>query len=117
MKSVLEGSRQSYYAAVLVFESSSNEDNHQPLYEESVVLVEASSEENAEERAIQLGKAQETSYQNQDGQTINHRFKCLLEVQLVQDDQIKHGSTVYSRHFRDYAAYENFEPLLNGQSL
>ena len=116
MESVLEDNK-SYYAAVLVFEASSDQANHQPLYEESVVLVKAASEEDAEELAIQLGNSQETSYQNQDGQTINHRFKCLLEVQAIQDGWIKHGSTIYSRHFRDYAAYENFEPLLNGQSL
>lgn len=117
MESVLEGSRQSYYAAVLVFESSSDEVNYQPLYEEEVLIVEAPSEDAARERAIQLGKERETSYKNQDGQTISNQFKRLLDVQAIQDGQIEHGSTVYSRHFRDYAAYETFEPLLEGQPL
>ena len=29
-------------------------------------------------------------------------------------DELKDGSTLYSRHFRDYDAYRRFEPLLSG---
>ena len=39
-----------------------------------------------------------------------------MDVQRI-DAEIGHGSTLYVRHFRDYSAYEAFEPLLAGQLL
>jgi hypothetical protein len=116
MKPIVKDSYQSYYGAVLVFKSSSDNLDYQPLYEEEVCLVEASSEDEAKECAIQIGKSRETSYKNQYGHVINLHFEYLLDVQSMQGLP-GHGSTVYSRHFRDYSAYEKFEPLLNGQAL
>jgi hypothetical protein len=113
---VRQDSGQSYYGAVLVFESSSDSLDYEPLYEEEILLVVASSEDEAKKYAVQLGKTREVSYKNQYGQTINVHFKDLLDVQSMQTFP-DHGATVYCRHFRDYAAYNNFEPLLEGKAL
>lgn len=116
MKPAIRDSQKSYYGAVLVYETFSDDSDYQPLYEEEILLVEASSEDEAKECAVRAAKSRETSYKNQYGQTINVRFKHLLDVQAMQE-MPGDGSTVYSRYFRDYSAYENFEPLLKGQAL
>ena len=114
-----EESATQYYSAVLVFESSSPAPGYAPLYEEQIVLFVASSEAEARAKAIAYGQQEEFSYQNCYGETIFVTFKQLVEVQssLYEGEQIEAGTEVYSRYFRDYAAYEAFEPLLRGQAL
>lgn len=108
-----------YYAAVVIFESSSPAPNHESLYEETVVLIAAASEEIAKEKALAYGKASEHSYKNGYDETITVSFKLLLEVKPLVDEleDFDRGVEVYYRYFRDYAAYEAFDPLLKGQAL
>ena len=40
-----------------------------------------------------------------------------MTFSLYDPEEIETGTEVYSRCFRDYAAYEAFEPLLKGQQL
>lgn len=115
----IEKSATRYYSAVLVFENSSPAPDHPPLYEEQIVLLVASSEEDARAKALAYGTGEEFSYQNCYGETITVSFKLLLDVRssLYEGEPIGAGTEVYGRYFRDYAAYEAFEPLLKGQSL
>ena len=108
-----------YYAAVVIFENNSPAADYEPLYEETVVLITAGSEAVATEKALAYGKASEFSYNNCYGETITVSFKLLLEVTEVIDElkDFDKGIEVYGRYFRDYAAYEAFEPLLKGQEL
>ena len=76
-------------------------------------MIEADSREAARENALGHGQDSEHRYQNADGETIEIKFKCLVSVQLM--DKPAPGSTLYSRSFKDYAAYEKFEPMLQGQ--
>lgn len=103
------------YAAVLIFESSFPHDEYETMYEEEIVMIEASSREEAKDNAVAHGKASEHTYQNENGETIEIKFKRLISVQLM--DQPAPGSTLYSRSFKDYAAYEKFEPMLQGQAM
>ena len=106
----------SYYAAVIIYETSSPSTTYKPLYEEEVALIEASSEEEAKERAISHANEQETSYENQYGETITNSFKLLADIQLIQSKP-EHGTSIYTRFFRNYDAYAAFEPLLEGEEL
>ena len=108
-----------YYAAVVIFENNSPAADYEPLYEETVVLIAAESEEIATEKALVYGKASEFSYDNCYGETITVSFKLLLEVKEVIDElkDFDKGVEIYYRYFEDYAAYEAFEPLLKGQEL
>ena len=104
-----------YYAAVLMFETSSDASDYKPLYSEEIMLIKAPSEEQARASAKTCAKGQETSYQNEYGETIQVMFKALVDVQLMQFKP-SHGVTVYCRHFRNYAEYEAFEPLATVRS-
>lgn len=108
-----------YYSAVLIFESSCPAPDYDVLYEEQIILIAANSKEQARGKAIAYGKQEEHSYQNCYDETITVSFKQLIRVQssLYEDEAISTGTEVYSRYFRDYTAYEAFEPLLKGQQL
>lgn len=47
------------------------------------------------------------------GETIMYAFKEIVDVRQV-DDALVDGAEVYSRHFRNYDAYRDFEPMLDG---
>ncbi|GCD45683.1 hypothetical protein GKJPGBOP_05420 [Streptomyces paromomycinus] len=88
-----------------------------PLYEESVLLVYATDEADARRRAERRARSRETSYLNDRGETVSWCFKCVVDVSAALDEDLTQDADLYARHFRDYAAYERFEPLLSGEEL
>ena len=104
------------YAVVFVFESTLASSTEPLLYEEEIVMFSAESEEDARKKAIAYAKGQTHSYRNGFGEIVNVSMKALVDVQEMIEEPCS-GATLYYRHFRDYSAYENFEPLLKGQKL
>ncbi|MFI2235424.1 DUF4288 domain-containing protein [Streptomyces chrestomyceticus] len=88
-----------------------------PLYEESVLLVYATDEADARRRAERRARSREASYLNDRGETVSWCFKCVVDVSAALDEDLTQDADLYARHFRDYAAYERFEPLLSGEEL
>ena len=101
------------FAAVLVYESSSAAAGYEPLYEETVTLISATSREHAAAKAGEFGAARQVSYLNEAGETITWSLKHLIDVCEVQDG-LGDGAEVYTRHFRDFQAYRTFETMLSG---
>jgi hypothetical protein len=108
---------QSFYVAVLLYESASAAPGYQPLYEECFVLIKAGSPEEARDKSLCHARRQQVSYENEKKETITWSFKQLVEVSPIVDDSLSDGSEIYARHFRNYEAYRSFEPLLSGESL
>ncbi|MDA3646087.1 DUF4288 domain-containing protein [Saccharopolyspora indica] len=100
-----------YYVAVLLMEATAEAADHEPLYEESFVLLKAESEEEAAEKAAYHGKQQQTSYQNENHELITWKLKQVVEVKPLEDATFDDGTEIYSRFFRNYQAYNSFEPL------
>ncbi|MGH3761611.1 DUF4288 domain-containing protein [Actinophytocola sp.] len=98
------------FAAVLVYEAASSRRGHEPLFEETVTLLAADTAEQAAERARAHAEARETSYHDEDGDTITWSFRHLVDLVEV-GDPLGDGAEVYTRHFRDYRAYLAVEPL------
>ncbi|HEX5745004.1 MAG TPA: DUF4288 domain-containing protein [Archangium sp.] len=105
---------QQLYIAVLLYESTSESGGKKPLYEESFVLIQATSEEEARARAADHARRQEARYENAEGEHIRYSLKHVVDVSPVLDGDLKDGAELYARHFRDYGAYHAFEPLLGG---
>lgn len=103
-----------FYIAVLLYESTAESGDKEPMYEESFVLLQAANEEEARARALEHGRKQETRYVSMEGKTINWALKHVVDVSPVLEDELKDGSELYARHFKDYDAYHAFEPLLGG---
>lgn len=102
------------YSAVLVYESSSSASGYEPLYEETVTVFLATSEDHAAEKAREHARSRQTTYENEDCETITWSFKHLVDVSEISEE-IGDGAEIYTRHFRDYQAYCAFEMLLPRQ--
>ncbi|MEU5421330.1 DUF4288 domain-containing protein [Streptomyces sp. NPDC001407] len=107
----------STYVAVLLCESSAGTEGRTPLFQESFVLLTAEDEAEARAKAEAHGKGLETSYENEAGELITWRLRHVVDVSEVLDERLADGSELYARHFRNYAAYRSFEPLLSGERL
>ncbi|MDV2995110.1 MAG: hypothetical protein N4J56_004764 [Chroococcidiopsis sp. SAG 2025] len=107
----------SLYIAVILFESSSSVPSDRTLYEECFILIQANSLEEAREKALLYSRQQECSYQNQDKDTITWTCKQIIDVNSVLYDDFGDVTEIYARHFRNYEAYCQFEPLLSGEEL
>lgn len=106
-----------FYVAVLLFRATHDGQAGDVLFEESFTLLTASGEEEARVKALALGTNREHSYRNENGELITWKLDRVVDVCLAVDDEITDGAELYSRHFRDYDAYWNFEPLLGGRPL
>ena len=87
---------------------------YQKLYEEDYVLVQASSDEDARQKALQLAQKGQHSYKNEYQEKITWTLKHVLDVAPVLSEKFEHGAELYARHIRNYEAYVAFEPLLSG---
>ncbi|WP_339376819.1 DUF4288 domain-containing protein, partial [Nostoc sp. 106C] len=108
------------YIAIILYKSSSDAPNYQPLYQESFVLIKAASLESAKVKALAHGKNESVSYTNENGETITWTLQLVLDVNSVLYNDIDSSEDVidlYTRHFRNYNAYQSFEPLLYQEQL
>jgi uncharacterized protein YnzC (UPF0291/DUF896 family) len=92
------------YAAVIIYSSSSDSSDHQTLHEETITIILAGSRDEAEERARNFASRQETAYRNEYGETIRWSFREISDIKEIVDP-LGDGTEVYTRYFRDYAAY------------
>nr|MDQ2888860.1 DUF4288 domain-containing protein [Chloroflexota bacterium] len=72
-----------FYIAVIIYESSSDASGYQKLYEEDYVLVKASSDEDARQKALQLAQKGKQTYKNEYQETITWTLKHTLDVSPV----------------------------------
>ncbi|WP_158228273.1 DUF4288 domain-containing protein [Pseudonocardia sp. MH-G8] len=109
-----ENARVNMYVALLVYEYSSSAPGFEPLYEETVTIIEANSKENATERARNFARSRQSDYENEAGETIRYHIKHLVDVVEI-NDKLCDQAEIYTRHFRNYDAYRTFEPMLSGE--
>lgn len=98
------------YVAVLINEISVDGPGHVPRFEESFVLLRASSDEEAEQVALAFARAAEHSYLNEDGETVRWTFRQLATVgpaleDGVDSERLPAGIEIFSRFFDDLEAY------------
>lgn len=104
------------YVAIIVYESTSDSLQYQTLYQESFVLIKALCDESAQQEALHYAQQQQTTYKNEQQETISWTVKQIIDVSplLVENVHFDNGSEIYARHFRNYQAYTSFEPFLSG---
>ncbi|MBD2596421.1 DUF4288 domain-containing protein [Nostoc spongiaeforme FACHB-130] len=120
MKTESINKKEFFYIAIILYKSSSDQPDYQPLYQESFVLIKATSLEAAKAKAVEYGKNESVSYKNENGETITWSLQQVVDVNLVLDDDFdssEDGVDLYTRHFRNYEAYQSFEPLLSNEEL
>ena len=88
-----------YFSVGLLYESVCLDQNdlRPGIWEESIRIVSANTQAQAQQRAIELAASGESTYQNQDGQTIAWKFRKISAVYELLDDAIGDGTEVFSR--------------------
>ncbi|MEH2425960.1 MAG: DUF4288 domain-containing protein [Nostoc sp.] len=120
MKTESANKAESFYIAIILYKSSSDKHDYQPLYQESFVLIKAASLEEAKAKALNYGKDESVSYINENGETITWSLKQVVDVNSVLYDDFNSSEDIvdlYARHFRNYEAYQSFEPLLSKEEF
>lgn len=104
---------ESLYIGIILYKSSSDKPDYQPLYQESFVLVKASSLDLAKEKALKHGNNENVSDTNENGEVITWSLQQVIDVNSVLDDDFDSSEDcvdLYARHFRNYEVYQSFEP-------
>ncbi|MFG2141129.1 DUF4288 domain-containing protein [Streptomyces sp. NPDC048650] len=105
------------HVAIVLMEAHSDAAGRPPLFQETFLLVHAPDEKSARERVVQRARAAETAYRNDRGETVTWRLRTIVDVKEAEDTDLSGDADLYTRHFRDYASYERFEPLLSGEEI
>ena len=66
-------------------------------FEERLFLLQADEISEAHEKALEIGRNLDHSYENVGGQSVNWTFRRLIRVCEVSDDELKAGSEVFFR--------------------
>jgi hypothetical protein len=105
------------YVAITLFELVSSDPAAEELYREDTTLVYGHSEVEAREAAERWARGQEGVDEATGTVVVGPRFLQVVDVAPVLDADLTGTADLYSRHFRDLAAYRRWEPLLDGESL
>lgn len=100
----------SLYVAILLSQSSSDVTGYEPAYEETLLLIRASSLEDARQQAMKRGHDLSHQFTNALGQTISWHFRSLVDISPVFSEDLGEVTELSCRHFHDIDAYERFDP-------
>lgn len=67
------------------------EDDPRNIVHTNLMLVRADSPDEAYEKAIELGKESEISYENPDGKSVVHVFRGIKDLNVIHDE-LEHGA-------------------------
>jgi hypothetical protein len=91
-----------WYSARLLFVSEIEGDpGRDRLCEESVIVVQEADEASARRAADRLARSMKHAYLNEQGESVQWRFVCILEFQDLCEERIESGTEVWSRLFRE----------------
>ncbi len=93
------------YAAAMLLKLTSDMPNHQTLYDETVILIKASSEEEALNKAIEYGSSRSTTYKNEAGYDVTLSFDRIAKVDPITENVLSEVTEVWGRFFHDVEAY------------
>lgn len=86
-----------WYVAVLVVECTvDGNEGGEPLVDLQHRLVLAADAEDAYRKALDLGQQSNHSYDNGEGGLVRWKFEGLFDLQVIQDDELAHGTEVFS---------------------
>ena len=88
-----------WYAACLLIESSRSPPGAEPIWEQSIRLIAADSEDEARAKAERLGQSEGTSYLTTAGM-LTWTFNRVERVYAIDTDTLTDGTELFSRFLR-----------------
>ncbi len=90
-----------WFTASLLFEAVHTEPQTTPaLWEESIVLIAADTEEEAERKAEDIGRREELEYRAERDNHVRWTFRAVQSVVSIGDKELCAGTEVFSRFLR-----------------
>jgi hypothetical protein len=87
-----------WYSAMIIYETEfEGPTDPSPLREESIRVVRADSDTIAWKRAEEVGRQNERSYKNKEGELVSWKFVRVAEVQDLCEEELTDGVEVFSR--------------------
>jgi hypothetical protein len=89
-----------WYSVALLFERihpARPDKAKEPLWEESIILVEALSNEDARAKAEMFGKKEAISFRAISGEMVEWRLVEVLDTYEIQDNDLKSGTEIFFR--------------------
>ena len=86
-----------WYIAVLVVASRVDGGSAEPLLDLQLRLIRAVDDEQAYERAIEVGKQETHSYRNADGAVVSWQCLGLNDLRELVEQELAHGVEVFSQ--------------------
>ena len=103
-----------YYSALLLYKAVVEETRDEPVYEERLLLIEASDEKEALDKAQRLAKDDHVSYLNVYSKTVTWVPMQVLGVCEIMDS-LTSGTELHSRFFKNLENYQQIEPRAGKQ--
>lgn len=100
------------YIAILIVAYTSDSPEHNTLYEESTLLINADSIEEAITKANEYGKKCEHIYISAEGYEITKKLLLVEDVNEVLGIVDGDVEEINARFFHDYEAYNKFREML-----
>jgi len=90
-----------WYSVELLYQRlHENDSGTEPLWEESIVLVNAQNEIEARAEGERIGRVQEHQYKAISGDVVKWVFLQVVETQEILEDTLGHKTEVFSRFLR-----------------
>jgi hypothetical protein len=90
-----------WFGVSLLYKSSEPLDEQGTrLFEERIIVLNATNEEEAWEKANEYGPSLEERYTNAEGRWVAWSFERTVEVKAILEDQLADGVEVFSRFLR-----------------
>ena|ERR1039458_646115 len=86
-----------WYLAAMIEEITVEGDSRSVTHK-NYILIRADSPENAFEKAQELGKTSEVSYENPNGRLVHIRFKGLSQLNIIYDE-LEDGAEIHYEEF------------------
>ena len=101
-----------WYTASILYESVHNQKvKEDDIWEEQIVLILAESESDAMAKAEMIGKRGEERYLSATNEKVRWTFRCVQSTYGLLDEELKHGTEVFSRFLRSSEARSLLTPL------
>jgi len=100
---------QTKYIGLALFEISTSTVK---MYEENILEIEASSQEEAEKLLTAYGKESSHEYKNEKDELVQKSFMQIIDISEVLYEEAENNvRELYSRHFDDLEAYKKIEKI------
>ncbi len=86
-----------WFSASILWRGKKINTRYADLWEETICLFQAATEEEAEKMAEEKGRSAETSFQSIEGHTVEWTYDGILSIYCLSTENVDDGTEIFSR--------------------